>query len=139
VKAGGGDDERVARGGERGVEGPDGKTVYFWSYPDNGLRQVRRGTEDQNQELPGMTRPSCPGCWAIVGNSIYYVDGNPETRSYVVKRYDLKSQRNTELKPLGSNVAWDPWSFAVSPDGKYVLYGQMDRGNTDLMLIEGFR
>ena len=32
----------------------------------------------------------------------------------------------------------DP-AFAVSPDGRWLLFGQTDRSESDLMLVDGFR
>jgi len=29
--------------------------------------------------------------------------------------------------------------FAVSPDGGWLLYAQIDAGNSDIMLVENFR
>jgi len=35
------------------------------------------------------------------------------------------------------NMSMRGWS--VSPDGAYIIWSQMDKNTTDLMLIEGFR
>jgi hypothetical protein len=52
---------------------------------------------------------------------------------------DLSSNRITELATLDKPVSVGTSSIAVSRDGLHLLYSQIDRSGSDIMLIENFR
>ena len=48
------------------------------------------------------------------------------------------NQRVTKIAEVDSlPPPWDP-GFAVSPDGKQIIFSQVDRSAVDIMLVENF-
>ena len=119
------------------AESADSKYVYYrnrhalWRMPAEG------GEEERIADLydsPG-------GSMRLGPNGIYYADFDRSSRSIVIMLNDLSSQKDTEVFRInnldfGRGVSF---SFDVSPDGKHILFSKVDRNQTNLMLVEGFR
>ncbi len=52
-----------------------------------------------------------------------------------LKLYSFASGATTTVLPMGM----PEFGLAVSPDGRYLTYTQMDQPVANLMLVEGFR
>jgi hypothetical protein len=77
------------------------------------------------------------GDWALSDIGIYYVqDGS---RHPAIEFFDFTSHRIFKVADLdGLPPPGDP-GFAVSPDGKRIIFSQIDTSAVDLMLVENFR
>ena len=81
--------------------------------------------------------PSDVGNWAVLENGIYFVRRR-ETGPVI----EFMSFDDGKLYPIASlgNLPDDPSpSFAVSPDGNWFLYTQVDRSESDILMVEEFR
>jgi hypothetical protein len=73
----------------------------------------------------------------VASDGIYFA--SPEQHRAAIKFYDFRSQKITTV------AYWDKQPFAgdpgmgVSPDGKWILYVQLDEARNNLMLAENFR
>jgi hypothetical protein len=71
---------------------------------------------------------------------VYFVEtsGPPFHPKVQLKLLDLASRRITELAALERPVDRGTSVIAVSGDGLHLLYTQIDRSGSDIMLVENF-
>jgi hypothetical protein len=78
-------------------------------------------------------------CFEITADRVYFIRRAPsgEATLHSIKIATGKESQIGLLPttPHGPSV----WGLSVSPDGKYVIYSQIDRSAGDLMLVENFR
>ena len=93
------------------------------------------GEERQVQELlnAGYWR-----YWAVLDDGIYFVAPVKSARP-AIKFFNFATQRVMQLGVLDGDPLQGPSGFAVSPDGRWVLYAQADQSISDIMLVENFR
>lgn len=137
IPAHGGTATPVTRlGGFSPFESPDGRFVYYakgsasagvWRVPVDGGEEVL---------VTGSLKPGLWGYWALGGAGLYYVDSvSPPVLKFLRFPNGSESRIATLPKPPISGVP----GLAVSPDGFWILYAQIDQRNSDLMLVENFR
>ena len=138
VRAEGGRAVQVTKGGGfRAFESADGKFVYYaksfdlggvWKVPVNG------GEETAVLDFPKAT---LWGYWALVNDGIYFVDAEGSSRP-ALRFFDFGTSRVSHVVDLeGKPIAHEP-GLAISPDGKWLLYEQVDYRSVDIMLVESF-
>jgi Tol biopolymer transport system component len=134
LPAEGGEAVQVTSAGELPRVSPDGEWLYYvkrdgadgvWRMPIDGGREQRL--------VPNSFRNS----YAPVDGGLYWVpwlnnDRNPSSVHYL----DFATGRQTSIyeseRPLDLGLA-------VSPNGRKLLFAQIDFAGQDLMLVEGFR
>jgi hypothetical protein len=72
----------------------------------------------------------------VVENGIYYLDtsGTPG-----ISFFNLATHRTKRVFDLESRPAREAPGFAISSDGRTVLYTQLDELSRDIILIKNFR
>ncbi|MGD0798247.1 MAG: winged helix-turn-helix domain-containing protein [Acidobacteriaceae bacterium] len=121
-------------GGEFPVESQDGKTLYFsrilradsgsiWRMP------VAGGPEEQLSD--SLYRVN----YAVARRGIYYMTHAGESGNSMLRFYDYATGATSTLLPMGR----PEFGLDVSPDGRYLVYAQLDDPASDLMLVENFR
>ena len=114
------------------LESFDGQSVYFEVPP--GLLQVASlnptGTESR---VEGMPHLSYFMNWTVVSHGIYFF---PEHAPMTLSYYDFATKKVRSLFQVGPMVQFES---SVSPDGRYILYSQLDDARSDIMLINNFR
>ena len=133
---------RITKGvGFDAQEAPDGKYLYYTDWPSaadgSGLQapsRLLRVPVDGGDEIVVLPRISNFN-WSVTEKGIYYVVPGASNR-YVLMRYDYNSGRSERLGDLPDGLEGH---VAVSRDGRWLSFGQMDRVETDLMLIDHFR
>jgi hypothetical protein len=76
-----------------------------------------------------------------VDHGIYFVDFDvPKDASRPVKFFDFQDRRVKDVGTVEKSVDWrnNP-GFAVSPDGRWLLYSSLESTDGDLMLVDDFR
>lgn len=53
--------------------------------------------------------------------------------------FSFATGRTTQIAALEKEPAWSGTGLTVSPDGRWILYVQMDQVVSDVMLVENFR
>ena len=123
-------------GGFAAFESPDHAFLYYAKYDSPGIFRV---PVDGGPEVKVLDDPpgSGWGYFGVVGDGIYFAA--PEQQRAVIKFFDFRSRKI-------SNVAyWEKQPFAgapgmaVSPDGRWILYVQLDEARNNLMLADNFR
>jgi Tol biopolymer transport system component/DNA-binding winged helix-turn-helix (wHTH) protein len=135
MPAGGGAAVQVTHnGGETGTESEDGKTLYFtrilradsgsiWKMPTAG------GPEEQLAD--SLYRVN----YAVARRGIYYMTHADESGNSTLKCYDFATGATSTVLAMGH----PEFGLDVSPDGRFLVYAQLDDPSSDLMLIENFR
>jgi dipeptidyl aminopeptidase/acylaminoacyl peptidase len=129
IPAGGGQAVQVTRsGGVAALESPDGNIYYLKGSGRSALFKIPVGGGEEKQVLPAVTNWNYFG---VTAKGVYFKpDGS--TIQFLDTATGKVSTLATLDKPAGGGMC-------VSPDDAYVVFGQVDRNTTDLMLVEGFR
>jgi Tol biopolymer transport system component len=143
LPAGGGDPVQVTRhGGVNAFEADDGRTLYYvkdieaaglWKMPMAG------GEEVQVLDVP---EPRRWGAIAYTGSGVYYVAREAAARrafAWTIFFYEFASKKVTRIAPIDKPLGHFARSIALSPDGRWLLFSQVDTSGSDLMLLENFR
>ena len=132
VPAQGGAAVQVTRnGGSAPQESPDGRELYYqkalgqkgglWKAPVQGGNEVKVLESVHQRDF------------AIASDGIYYVDR--EGKGAEIHFFHFRTGRDKKLASLFARCP----GFALSPDGSSLLFAQVDRVASDLMLVENFR
>ena len=136
MPADGGEAVQITQDGGFGpMEAPDGRHLYYAKHNANGLWRASTTGGDETLILENLDSRDW-GSWAVHDAGIYFVKrGRPTILAF----YDVAAGRaDTLFIPQKGIPRMDP-AFAVSPDGQWLLFGQPDQSESDLMLVEEFQ
>ncbi len=142
VSVGGGEPIQVTQdGGVVAFESTDGKFVYY-TKGDNWTRaslwKVPVGGGEETQVLESVLAFLN---FSVTPQGIYFIQP-PATdepgRSFLIRFFDFATGRATTIHSLPPGVR-AYFGLTVSPDGRSILYTQVDQSQSDLMLVENFR
>ncbi|HSU55785.1 MAG TPA: hypothetical protein VLT36_17145, partial [Candidatus Dormibacteraeota bacterium] len=125
--AGGAHIKVTANGGCGAFESQDGKYLYY----SNGQGFWKMPTPNGDQ-----TRVSSPlSQWAFspAARGAYFIDGGKLLAN--VKFLDFKTHAIRTIAAIHGRLAD---GISVSPDGKWLLYTQVDTASSELMLVDNF-
>jgi Tol biopolymer transport system component len=151
----GGAATQITRGGGFApMPSPDGKLIYYvknlsanvlvandplWRVPTDG------GTEEA---VPGFTKRSQWHTYSVTNRGIYFINESPSQHS-TIDLFDFKTSQYTTIVDLEkqggpgfSGLHMEKQrlpGLSVSPDSRWLLYTQLDRNDSDIMLAENFR
>ena len=134
MPAGGGEAVQVTKdGGYVAAESPDGRFVYYSKAGTTplGLWRVAPSGGDESEVLPSVTFLNL----AVTGDGIYYIP-RADDGQYFIKFFSFLTGKSSPVAALNGKYGN---GLAVSPDGKTLLYTQVDQPGSDLMLVDGFR
>nr|MBA3255949.1 PD40 domain-containing protein [Pyrinomonadaceae bacterium] len=136
VPAEGGEAVQVTKqGGFAAFESPDGKFVYYTAHKP-GIWRVAVG----GKEAPVLDQPKLGywGYWAVVDGGIYFV--NVEVKLHpTIEFFSFATRRVTQVAVVEKDPALGNPGLAVSPDGGWILYAQVDQSGGDITLVENFQ
>jgi Tol biopolymer transport system component len=137
--AGGRSIQVTRNGGAEAAEAPDGGSIYYSRVPESGpgLWRVAADGGDEVPVLPSVRF----GYWSLNRRGIYFLDfGVARGAPRPVKFFNFESQQTVDVGVVESSVAWtNTPGFAISPDGRWLLYTSLETTDADLMLLENFR
>jgi Tol biopolymer transport system component len=135
IPANGGAEVQVTRKGGIGpLESPDGKFLYYakalfgtnvWKVPVGGGEET-----EVFESLSAYTN------MAIVNNGIYFIPTQSASKGSSIQFFSFPTGK---IKPIATIERTAGFGLAVSPDGRWILYTQVDQQGSDLMLVENFR
>ncbi len=129
IPAGGGEPIQVTRnGGSNPMESPDGSWLYY-SRVENGvspLLKMPAAGGDETQVLDAVEGRA----FVVATRGIYFL-----LRSSL-QYYDFAAAAS---RPVKTDKAPSNSYLTVSPDGRWLLYTQVDQGGSDLMRVDHFR
>ncbi len=111
----------------------DGKVLYFMTRNIHaGLRMVSLDGTRSESPLAGMPAIATEALWAVMHDGIYFVpDAEPRTVAY----FAFATKRVRDVFKIDKDFSD---GLSVSPDGRYILFSQVDEENSDIMLVEQF-
>ena len=114
-------------------ESSDGQEVYFAERELNALlRKVSLGQPNSELLAKGLPRVSNWTLWTIAAGGIYFVPADtPKSLCY----FDFTTKQIREVFKVEKNF---DNGLSVSPDGRWLLYSQVDEENSDIMLVDHF-
>ena len=137
MPSGGGTAVQVTiKGGHGGFESADGRFFYY-AKGDNvpGVWRLPTTGGEETEVLPSL-EAGYWGYWALVDDGIYYLDtsGPPG-----VAFYSFATRRTSRVFDLESRPVLYVTGLGVSPDGKTILYTQLDAFSRDIVLVDNYR
>jgi Tol biopolymer transport system component len=139
MPAAGGPAVQVTRGGGLGAEESwDARSVYYSN--DTGGGEIWRVPVEGGEETPVVRALDTLKGWELSRGGIYYAtarDLEGTHTEYTIRFLDFESGR-TETLLRKEGPAWQ-WSLRVSPDEKWILFGETPSPQSELMLVENFR
>ena len=144
IPAEGGKPMQVTRGGGfEAFESFEGDVVYY-SRPNRelGLWQVRPDGSDE-RAAPGFSEAGHWRYWAVAKDGVYFVPGvfQSETTSspQPIQFFSFHTKKTQTVALIHKKLIGGSAGLAVSPDGKWLLFAQVDQNDRDIMLVEGFQ
>jgi len=127
------------RGGFIAHESQDGRTLYHWTLDGTIWKMPVEGGQPV-RVLSGVPRYFS---WVTLGNRIYFLDrdeGSSQINFFDLPSHRMQQVTTVDLGPSTYLLSPAPASkmFSISPDGKSIIYGRVDRLESDIMLIENF-
>jgi Tol biopolymer transport system component/DNA-binding winged helix-turn-helix (wHTH) protein len=116
------------------TESYDGETAYFTISGRNATLHTvsvkHPGTESVLQGMPPVKRICM---WALVPGGIYFV---PADAPRSLRYFDLATRKVLQIFEIEKDFAY---GLTVSPDGRWILYSQIDEQKSEIMLVDHFR
>ena len=116
------------------VESPDGRVLYYKKRGEDtlGLWKVPVKGGEESQVLESFSGGSE---FAVVDEGIYFNPRPDSAGHYSIQFFSFASKKTRVVATLEKPVFH---GFTVSPDGRWILYSQIDQQGKDLMLVENF-
>jgi Tol biopolymer transport system component len=130
------------RGGVNAAESADGRTLYYAKdidAPGFCRMPLGGGEEEQFLDVPARRRW---GHMALTDSGLYYssrdeADARPVR--YAIFFYEFATRKTTRVYQLAKPTTAGDRILSLSPDGRSLLFTQLDASGTDLMLLQNFR
>jgi len=115
------------------IESFDGNSLYFAKRIANTtLAVLPLNGASAPSDVPGIPAIGDAGMWTVVPNGIYFVPhDDPRSLHY----YDFSNKNTRQIFAIEKDFAG---GLSISPDGRYILYAQMEEENSDIMLVDHF-
>ncbi len=124
-------------GGFAAFESPDGQFVYYAKYTEPGIWRVPVEGGEETLVLD-LLQPGLWGYWAVSEQGIYFLNAEAEPRP-AIEFYRFATRRTTHVFVPEKDPFYGDPGLALSPDGRWILYAQVDQETSDIMLVENFR
>jgi Tol biopolymer transport system component len=136
VPVAGGEPQRITRhGASFASQSQDGRWIYFCKgNPFGTLWRVPSYGGDETLVLDKHVQFRN---WALWQDRLVYMDEQPGAERRI-EMLDAIGGRTTLLASLGAQSRTGP-GFAISRDGKWILYAQRDQVVGDIMMVDHFR
>jgi Tol biopolymer transport system component len=134
VPADGGEAVRVTKnGGFVALESPDGQWIYYTK--NEGRSSVWRLSKVGGEEAQVLESVD-EQAFAIVNKGIYFIQTSDSADRNSIQFFDFATKGTQTIGVIENPVLS---YLTVSPDGRSILYSQVDQTGNDLMLVENFR
>jgi Tol biopolymer transport system component len=135
IPTSGGEAVRVTqKGGFEAFESPDGKFVYY-TKSEEGAEGLWRMPRNGGEETKVLESVAARG-FAVVKEGIYFIPRPTAAGRYSIQFLDFATKRIRSISTIESEIGS---YLSFSPNGRWILYSQIDQRGSDLMLVENFR
>jgi Tol biopolymer transport system component len=115
------------------IESSDGKWLYFLSSDSNITMLALDRFDATPQQVPQMPKITQDAKWALMPNGIYF---SPLDTPRSICFYDFVTRQTRIIFRADKDLEE---GMSISPDGRYMLYSQIDQANADIMLVNNLR
>ena len=143
-------------GGHESYESPDGKVLYYEDFGIKGLKSLPLDSYSGPKEGKVVLTSLRPGFWSVVERGIYFVEFDSRDAGFQdvysalltsrvatfpkqIKFYDFQTRKVTQIGTIENDVLRGDSGFCATWDGALIAWSQIDRRESDLMMIENFR
>lgn len=114
----------------------DGETLYFVDgWTDATLKRVSVNQPGPASPVEGMPLLKDAALWTVVPGGIYFV---PADSPHSIRYFDLSTRRVRRVTEVDRDFNSANGGLSVSPDGRWILYSQVDDVNSDIVLVDHF-
>jgi eukaryotic-like serine/threonine-protein kinase len=141
--AGGSPVQVTQRGAYISRESPDGKWLYFSRNPSDGIWRMPVSNPGSGA-LSGETLIIGPPYkvqtegWTITPKEILFLDRATKAQPAAIRAYNIATQQVRQILAL-SQLFPDGNDISVSPDFRWILYSQLDRSGSNIMVADHVR
>jgi len=122
-------------GGFEAKESKDGKWLYYSKSSEQGIWKM----PIQGGKGILVLNRDCGRFWDLTDQGICFIDLAAKPHP-TINVYEFQTQRVSRIGSVDREpVTWGAGALSVSPDGQWVLYPQVDRLESHIMLVENFR
>jgi Tol biopolymer transport system component/DNA-binding winged helix-turn-helix (wHTH) protein len=116
------------------IESPDGRTLYYPSrYSDASMMMLALDHPGATaEEVPGMPKLADQSQWVVTKEGIYFTS---QDRPRAVYFYDFATRQTREVFTAENDLNY---GMSISPDGRYLLYSQINESSASIMLVNDF-
>jgi len=140
IPASGGEARQVTKnGGFAAFESADGQFLYYAKMTDRGIWRMPVNGGDE-ELIADIVSPGRWGYWALARKGIYFVNLD-SPHHHTIDFFDFSTKKKTTIASLTEQFDTEAVdsALAVSRDGRWILYTQLDQAESDIMLVENFR
>ena len=131
----GGSPVKVTRnGGVYAIESDDGRFLYYSKLEQPGIWKMPL---DGGEETRVLDQPGPWFNWALARTGIYFLNESAKPNGRI-EFFDFASRKTTPIFSL-EKAASAFGGLAVSPDGRSLLYGQIEVDDSSIMWVKNFR
>jgi Tol biopolymer transport system component len=110
--------------------------VYFVdAWTDGRLKKVPTAQIDQASPIEGMPLLKDASLWTVAQGGIYFV---PADMPHSICYFDFSTRKVRHITDVARDFNSVNGGLTVSPDGRWLLYSQVDEVNSDIMLVDHF-
>lgn len=114
----------------------DGETLYFVDgWANATLKRVSVNQPGPASPVEGMPLLKDAALWTVVPGGIYFV---PADSPHSIRYFDLSTRRVRQVTEVDRDFNSVNGGLSVSPEGRWILYSQVDDVNSDIMLVDHF-
>jgi Tol biopolymer transport system component len=137
--SGGSEEQLTRQGGFAAFEAPDGRFLYYAKgRSEPGLWRKRLPDGPEEVLVPEL-QAGFWGYWALAEKGVYFLEWPGPGKSATIWWQPLAGGARIQLGfVVGPPVVGDS-GFTVSPDGRYLLYSEVDQAGSDLLILEHYR
>lgn len=121
--------------GEAEEESPDGRYIYYgkgWPL----VMSVWRIPVQEGEETKVLDSVNFDGRWTLGRSGIYFFTPPDKAGHSDIRLYEFSTGKITKILTIERGVGEH---ISLSPDGRTIVYTQLDDAASDLMLVENYR
>jgi Tol biopolymer transport system component len=120
---------------DREEESPDGRYLYYskgWPFQTS----LWRIPVDGGEEVKVLDSVHTAGRWTLGREGVYFFTPPDKQGHSDIRLYEFSTSKIKKILTIERGIFEE---IAVSPDGRTILYTQVDEAGSELMLVENFR
>ncbi len=129
--------QRTASGGEAQQLTETGGSASFLTehglfYTKPHAAGIWHRTVNSEREFVQTLPHALAAQWLVHGDGLYYIDNSQHPH---IRRRDIVTGSETEILSL-ERIGWDDQIFSIDPQGQSIAFGQADRVESDIWMVE---